>query len=179
MKPYRPKRTSLLHRICLFACLALIACGAIAMPGTVAKYRSQASANDSAKVAQFVLDSDFEIQSRSFQLTGLSPTAGEKTFTFDVTNNKDGKVSEVAMKYTVEIKGLGNLPLIYTVSNGTATQTKASPVSVSNFVEANTGTTHTYTVTVGWNPDDSTNKDAKYTEEIDLVTVTLTCEQID
>lgn len=173
------KKSLWLKRSVAVLCLALMVVSAILVPEIVAKYKSQASGSDSAAVAQFVLDSNMTEKSQTIQLTGLSPSSELQSFQFVVTNKKNGKISEVAMKYTVEIKGLGNLPLIYTVSDGTTTQKNTSHVSVSNSVEANTAATHNYTVTVGWNKDDDTNNDAKYTEEIDLVTVTLRCEQID
>ena len=106
------KKSLWLKRSVAVLCLALMVVSAILVPEIVAKYKSQASGSDSAAVAQFVLDSNMTEQSQTIQLTGLSPSSELQSFQFVVTNKKNGKISEVAMKYTVEIMGLGNLQLI-------------------------------------------------------------------
>lgn len=115
MKPYRPKRTSLLRRICLFACLALIACGAIAMPGTVAKYRSSGSATAQAKVAVAIAEA-----TGTGDAKGTIDVVKNKTYTYTVTvsNLRNEQVSEVDMGYEIYIDlPSGFPPMEFTVSD--------------------------------------------------------------
>lgn len=155
-----------------------------------ARYADQVIGEATAKVAFW--GSDTAIDQLPIDINGLAP-GGKKEFSFLITNEKGGKVSQVAQDYTVSVETTGNLPLEFILTpTGTApTDSKfvttdgsdgklnlsSGNTAVANggFLPYITPVTHKYTLTVSW-PDGAVDSD--YAEEIDLVTLVISAKQV-
>lgn len=158
------------------------------LSATYARYVSQVSGAATATVAAW--GSDAVLEPLNIDISGLTPGKSEE-YTFQVTNQKDGNVSQVAQEYSFLLETTGNLPLAFTLtSEGTISAGEGSPVSgtTGGGLSMNSGqeltggilphtnkVVHTYKLTVSW-PESSNQSD--YADEIDLVTLTVKAEQI-
>lgn len=128
-------------------------------PGLYARYASSADASATARVAKFEIDTDLQSQASTLDLTDIKPGFSQ-VITLKVQNK-----SEVSVTYRFSVKSMENLPLEFEFSDNGAGQ-----LTLDGAQEA------THTLTVFW-PEDEDH--ASYASEIDLVTVVLTCTQID
>lgn len=92
----------------------------------MARYRSKATSAEEIEVAYYVLEADFH-QTQTLNLDSLVPyslegvnddgiydhTKSPYKYNITVSNEKDGRLTETAVEYTVEIKATTNLPLEY------------------------------------------------------------------
>ncbi len=182
----RRKEKWIIYTLAVLLCLVLASFWL--MSNIYAKYSTQISGGDGARVAIFG-------HSQSIQLSdenGMSDMIpGRKViYTVKVANYNGTAVSEVACNYYLEIVTTGNLPLQYTVYQ----QKEASDVTeIDSFLESSQNKKRkiytsdmcftagnkkedTYQITVVW-PEDS--NDAKYAGIPDNITVNVQVEQVD
>lgn len=127
--------------------------------GINAKFFSSDSATDSARVASFEVVADITDESNMAITAPIEMIpSGEITIKIKVEST-----SEVAVKGNIKVVSTGNLPL--TITNGTST-----------FNMNAGGGTYETTVTISWPAD---KNDAKYSGEVDIVTISITTEQVD
>jgi len=156
---------------------------------TYARYSSDVHGHATATVAAVALDVTSAASQLDLTAHLQKMHPGEtRQIEFSVTNQKDGRISQVSQNYSIAVNTTGNLPLTYELApisqnpEGTCVQQNAIttdltitwpggllPVSGSSI-------THTYTLTVSW-PSDQT--DERYASEIDLVTLIIDSEQVD
>ncbi len=150
---------------------------------TLARYASTAGGTGTATVAAMAGGGEILVQGQNIEmpLEGLLP-GGEKTLEFQVVNYTGDAISEVAMEYDIKVETTGNLPLTFTLTttetaNGINAGTilaDGTPLTGGLFPLTEEKQAHTYALTATWPPD---KKDARYADEIDLVTVTVTARQ--
>lgn len=155
---------------------------------TYARYSSKVTGNVTAKTASVEMNSTIDL---SKQLEGMAP-GSPKEIKFEVTNKKEGNVSEVGQEYSITIDTTGNLPLTYTIDSDTAASESGEYVTAVNEASGGTnhkwtggvlpysadGVTHTYTLTVTWLESGDVDNSA-YSDEIDQVTLTVDAKQIE
>ncbi|WP_419037359.1 hypothetical protein [Enterocloster bolteae] len=123
-------------------------------------------------------------------VSGLRP-GDKKTYIFEVTNTENGVTSEVGQDYSIIVETTGNLPLdfaltydnsnpdhqglfVNTGENGTLTFNGRMAAVRGGRLPHSVSAIHTYTLAVSW-PEDKAG--TEYTDEIDLVTLTVSSEQ--
>lgn len=176
------------HALAFVAFLLLLAVlvTSHAVSGAMARYTTSGSSSDEARVALF--GHSETINFGDGWASDLKP-GDSRTVTLEVTNASNGKVSEVAQAYSIEVETAGNLPLEFTLSQGDVAINESS----SN-TDAKTGfKTHVfatddmaftagaksdtaYELTVSW-PEGS--KAVKNTDVPDFVQVNINVKQID
>lgn len=172
----------------LLVCLVLIT--TYMLSGAYSKFFSGASGGDGARVARF---------SPSFTSTGIiienqlpgfpDVTNNSYEIPFEVKNTSDDKVSEVAMKYKIVVKTTGNIPLTFTLFDGTPTkletwecdgksgeQTYKYPDDSSFIFGVGTKETANYKLKIEW---PSERNDAQFSGMTDAVYLSVEFEQID
>ncbi|MBP3396388.1 MAG: hypothetical protein J6L87_04355 [Clostridia bacterium] len=152
-------RAPLLFRIAL-ALLCLLLVTSHYTGGLYARYVAVASGKDSARVAKFAVSSNLN-GATPLVLSGLEDLTPGASQNYDLRVKND---SEVSVFYRFEASCLGNLPLKFEItSSGAGTLAPGAAEAV-------------HTLTVTW---PSSAKDVSLAGEIDIVTVTLTCTQVD
>ena len=118
--------------------------------GRYARYVTSATGSDSARVAKF--------------------TVTQQSHTVNIAIAHD---AEVAVNNIIEVSSTNNLPLQFSVSDGSSQQVLGNPAS-----EYFAPGIHTkeYTVTISW--PDTTNAQA-YIGMVDLLTIKVTTQQVD
>ena len=154
--------------------------------GLLARYVTTASGTDDARVAAFVFHVKDKEKTIQLTLDGLTVPGAEKAYTFEVTNTRNGKTSEVAQEYSIAMTLNGSLPLSCELKreSDSSTQTidaltaslPATTTPIIGTFAAAVESTHTYTLTVTW-PD--TESDPQYAYGVAVVELTFTSEQID
>ena len=141
------------------------------------RFASQATGTGTANIAEVALNSQIDL---SEKLKGMVP-GDTRAIEIQVSNRKDGAISEVAQSYTVSIETTGNLPLAYSLSTKDTPTTGHALVQGGNPLVWTGGllphtdpTTHTYILTVSW---PSGNAAPALTNESDLVTITVDSKQ--
>lgn len=100
--------------------LALLLCMVLAsfwlLCGIYARYSSQGSGSDSARVATFVFDVNSEAQTGSIAIQDIKKPGDTAVYTIEITNkNASGRISEVTESYTIEASINGSMPLSCTM----------------------------------------------------------------
>lgn len=100
--------------------LAVLLCMVLAslwlLCGIYARYSTQATGSDDARVAAFVFDVSSESQTDSIPITDINKPGDRSVYDITVANkNTSGKVSEVAESYTIEASLNGSMPLSCTM----------------------------------------------------------------
>ena len=150
-----------------------------------ARYTATAGADDAARAAIFGHNETIELPS---DWTESLVPGSEKKVTLTVSNQNNGKVSETAQKYHIEVVTAGNLPLEFSMvkgndnsDTGTAiqeTKKENSHTYTDNdmFFQADIAATHQYALTVKWPADKNA---AALAELPDYVQIKICVEQID
>lgn len=90
-------------RLPVSAYLAYLLIGTFVVSGvSFAKFAQTASESDTARAAAFVVSGSVSNSESTLDLDRENPASAEYTFT--VTNANNGKVSEVALDYTIQVK---------------------------------------------------------------------------
>ena len=127
------------------------------MSGLYARYTTMANGGDGARVASFEVSTAGNL-TQSFELE-MNPQSNTQSRTITITNK-----SETAIKYTVKVESTGNLPLEFSWTNQSGT------------ITAGDTTPCTLNLNISW----ETGKNSYlYSSEIDCITVTVVCEQVD
>ena len=146
---------------CVLFCLMLFSfhlCG-----GLYAKYTSGAFGEESARVAKFDVSEDGAYFSENL-LIEVIPGSIERSIT--VVNN-----SEVVVTYTVTIENTTqNIPYTFSVSGSTPIKDKCSVVC---YLEPNS--TNNITIVATWSEEGA----LKYMGMVDLITLTISAQQVD
>lgn len=149
-----------------------------------AKYISQSHGSDSASVACF---SPSLVSENNIDISGIKKPGDSTETTFKVQNFSGGRVSEVAMKYTISLKTTGNLPLRFTLlgaggnsleewnCTGTNGQREYSYESPTVF-RPGTSQYHTYHLNAAWL---NTQNNSQFSGMTDAVYVSVKWEQVD
>lgn len=111
-KKFDKKRFLLVSKL-VFVFVAII--GIINIVGkTYSRYESDVDLSAGANVAFFIVDQG--TYESSISLTGLTPSANPKYYTFYVANySTEGKRADVDLTYTIEFETTTNLPLQYEI----------------------------------------------------------------
>ena len=156
-------------RYILAVLLCLILISFWMMSNIYAKYSTQASGSDDARVAKFditeaILNNGSEAnETLSFDLA----PGEEKIYTVQVTNK-----SEVAVEYSITAESqYNNLPL------KTEMLDKNQKVIEKDYLSANGKSPSTYYIKVSW-PKGNDTQSENYMERTDLLTITLKAAQI-
>ena len=132
--------------------------------GLYARYVTQASGSDSARVAKFDVTDTLLINGKTvddFVVGGAMIPGQVTTYEYTVTNH-----SEVAVKISVDAKSLmGELPVIVSYE----------PLTL----QPNTVESVQFTFTVSLDPNKVKNTDLENCYKVDLVQITVIAEQVD
>lgn len=95
----------------LFLLLSIIVCSSI---GTMlAKYRSQTTANKELEIAYYVVETQHETQ--QLKLAAMVPREEPYKYGITILNSKNGRASETAIEYNIQIRTTTNLPLQFSI----------------------------------------------------------------
>ncbi len=131
------------------------------MSGMFARYTTSGRAQDDARVAKFKVSEVLKKGNQTAQTIALTLDPGEPNGEYAIVLTND---SEVALKYTIKVTQVGDLPLTITPANNGVGE-----------IEPNGGEKNcTITVTLPGNDDEY-----QYHRQIAYLTVTVQCEQID
>ncbi len=155
---YEKASRAYLFRILLVYVLILLC---IAVPITVSRYVASDNAQDQAGVAKFNVTQSGTL-TQTISDVSFGGGEWEHAYTFTIENN-----SEVGVVYSVEVTSSGNLPLEF-LWDGAETATPLEDKRLES-----DGDEATHSLVVRW----AGPKDAKYSGLIDMITVTVTCEQ--
>ena len=179
----RQKERWILYTLVVLLCMVLASFWL--MCNIYARYSTQASGSDSARVARFDVQ---ETGTLSSQIINAEVYPGFKeTYTVGVKNN-----SEVAIEYVMNIKNkYNNLPLQFRMldSKGNEITTDSSDVSSgytlskSQEIVAGDSAEHTYQLEISW-PTGTTSEggnlqDPNYAGKVDVIEITLKAVQKD
>lgn len=171
-------------RLLPYLLLAAVVTGLTAT-GTLAKYSSSFSADVSAEVAAFAGGGtmNFEVA-----LEDMVPGSA-RTVQLAVQNYDEQQDCEVQLDYEIQVETTGNLPLTFQlIGKKEAGDENADSVlagALDSTLKASGGklplasesrTRHTYELSITW-PQEATDWD--YSQEIDMLTVTVTTVQAD
>ncbi len=158
MRKVNSKANPIFRIAAILVCLTLIT--TYMMSGMYARYSTSTSGSDSARVAKFSVSDMLKQGDTVEDKIEISMLPGEeKVYTFTITND-----SEVAVSYNVEVKNeTGNLPLDIEFEGKKGTFAPGHQEKIC-------------TVTIKLPEKEN---DFLYHREIDYLTVTVHCEQID
>lgn len=159
----RQKDKWIVYTLVILLCLVLVSFWL--MCNMYAKYTSQASGSDSARVAKFNVT---EAGEATQQIQVEAWPGFKQEYKVSVTNN-----SEVAIDYTMDIKNkYENLPLKFQMldENGTEIIPKKAEISAQD------QTQHIYTLRISW-PE--SEQDPDYAGKADVIEITLNAVQKD
>lgn len=166
MQRYKKREKFIVSTAALLLCLVLVS---IYMIGNLyARYKSQASGSDGARVAKFTItEKEAEDQTLLTKPIHISLAPGEsKTYTITVQSK-----SEVAVEYSIKTEcKYKNLPLEFQMTDS------ADQVITSAEIPANDTASRNYKLKVTW-PE--TERSPEYMGKTDMVVVTLQAVQKD
>jgi len=147
----------------IFNIAVILLCGVLILSFSTsniyAKYTSTITAHDSARVAKFSFEDDFESVSTEFVSIQSMKPGDKESFTIKVENK-----GEVTISYYVRIENLTkNLPI-------------CKDQELYKSVELHPNTTQNLEFDVEWNSNDSS---VEYMGKSDLLQITVVAEQVD
>ncbi|MBQ8934949.1 MAG: hypothetical protein IJ049_00895 [Oscillospiraceae bacterium] len=162
--------------------LCLTLATSYALSGSLARFiRSDSSDERTATVALFGHSEEFSLSDLQIKPGDVGESAIVVPIT--ITNQSDGKISEVAQSYTIEIKTTDNLSLQYTLTENDEPLTSDDSVTDSYFYqsedwvfEAGVAGTKEYNLIVEWPSGSATAEDSLKLEDI---TININVTQID
>ena len=180
----RQKERWILYILVVLLCMVLASFWL--MCNIYARYSTQASGSDSARVAKFDVQETGTLLSEQIINTDVYP-GFSRTYTVGVTNN-----SEVTIEYVMNVKNkYNNLPLQFRMldSAGNEIKTDSSDasdeyaLSKSQKIKAGDTTEHTYQLEISW-PVNQTNEgenlqNPDYAGKVDVIEITLKAVQKD
>lgn len=116
------KKSNILFRI-LAVLLSLTLVSVWLLSGVAAKYTTKNIYTDSARVAQFTFNLADTENTHLLDLSNLKNPGDMVTYDFVVTNNKSGKITEVAVDYAMKIQLDGSMPIKCSVKNKSSNKT--------------------------------------------------------
>jgi len=162
--------------------------------GLYARYTTSASGGDSARVAAFGFYVQNDGTKKYINLEQIRVPGDSQTVIIHVSNNKGGRVAEVAMTYELTVLMEGSMPLICEIEKNsepptTLTHLTNAPTTgvFRESIGAATSDTDTYTLTVTW-PVSYSNGSTVYYNDAETyasgsamaeMTVSIVAEQVD
>ena len=178
MKISEQKEKYIIYTAAILLCLVMASFWL--MSNIYARYTTQASGGDSARVAIFGHDASIDISN----FPNKWKPGTEYTYKITVTNQTGQKTSEVAQKYNMEIKTAGNLPLVYTLTKDRTQIGEFAESSENNHIfkndtmkfQAGTAGNDTYQLKIKWPKEIN---DASLSGIPDYAKININVEQID
>lgn len=150
-----------------------------------ARYTTESTGSDSARVAAYVFDLTEGSDSQMTKLEGITKPGDTQTVTFTVTNQRGSRISEVAESYTMNLEVEGSIPVTCTMTRDseeflsadtcTANKTKATSNAIT--LQAATYYTQTYVLTATW-PEDQNQASYAGMGGTAAITVSVQAEQL-
>ena len=100
-------------RIIIVLLLCIILLSIISM--IIARYKSKAEASNELEIAYYVFGTD--TTTKTLNLDTMVPREETYDYGITVSNEQDGKTSETAIEYTIQVRATTNLPLKYSLSD--------------------------------------------------------------
>ena len=185
MKETRVIKPNIAIRVALIL-LALTCLSVWFTAGMLARYTTQDSGSDGARVAKFVFNVNDKDASRIIDVTGVKKPGDVQTYTFVVKNNT-ANVSEVAEDVIITLSLNGSMPLVCKIKENTTEMSSVTanggdvPVtnttSVANF-SASVSTNKEYILHVEW-PASRSDTEYSCAATIAKLVMTVTGRQID
>lgn len=145
--------------------------------GMYARYTSEGSGSDSARVAAFVFHVSSTPETNSIPIEQINKPGDKSTYSITIKNNSSGATSEVKESYTIAVSINGSMPLsctmkktgsasdLFSINNYSGSESDTALKKTNTEAEtrqtftASTQGTDTYSLVVEWPSD---QKDAKY-----------------
>ena len=180
-----PKKSIILLKkvIVLIICL-LIVIRIITL--IMARYESSSNSEANIDTAFYILNDDY--QQMTLNLDSIIPGSEPYTYTFSISNEKDGHITETDMEYNLKIRTTTNLPLTYQLlenentiddftnevdKDGDGTYFRTMKVGPRYYKHSISGT-NTYKLIVNF-PEDFT--DINYQDIIELIEISVSSTQ--
>ncbi len=140
------------------------------------KYRSTMALKSSTKIGMPVVN--FKTNTL---MVDIDPLDKEKDYIFEVSNYDDNKESEVKMKYNVQVKNYGMLPLEFEMynydgENITGENLLTNNISSEIIMGVDKKENNKYILKIKWKEN---SRNYLYSKEIDYVQIVLNSEQVD
>ncbi len=168
--------------VCVVALLFLLSCvlvSSVLISDVWGRFQTQNSANDNARLASYVIAVDIQDETDNtiqLDISDLSSTNPQKTFTIIVSNTKGGKTSEVKQNYGVDARLVGTLPISCSLDSDDVTVSNNKAMGALPAEQ----TEHRYTLTVKWDADKIVQSaDADIYDDISFLTLLFHTEQAD
>lgn len=181
MSHSRQKERWMIYTLAVLLCMVLASFWL--MCNIYARYSSQASGSDEARVALFGHSENIQVPKN---WTNSLVPGSTNSYTLQVTNQRENNISEITQEYTIEIKTAGNLPLKYTLIDenkkeiGTFSENgqESSKIFSSDDMKFKAGEAgeHSYTIQVEWPAE---NNKAGLQGIPDYTMITIQTRQID
>lgn len=189
MEKKRNLSSLVMRAFAVLFCLTLLSL--YLMSNMYARYTTEASGEDGARVAAYVFQLKDSAESMTSDLNKIRKPGDSQTYTFAVTNKRDNVISEVAQSYTIKLEVEGSMPIECKIEELDASQQDMenpnSVCEVGNIATANSKqavsaelsfpaaeeSTMSYKLTAKWPQD---YNDAKYASASGTSVVTLTVE---
>ena len=154
----------------------LVAISSVIVVGTYAKYVASDSVSDSARTAVFNVNGSGDMFTTSYALE-VDPVQEDTIDNALTVKNK----SEVAVRCTLTLNSTAGLPLrfTWTDSEGNELGTVAAGDEISFDMPPNEDEDNTYSLTVSWDGTEDENKLFTYRRQVDSITLSAVCAQID
>lgn len=160
---------------------------------TLSRYESNSNSNADIEIAFYLLKEDYK--SMTLNLGKIVPREDPYIYTFEITNEENGNVTETDLEYSLEIRTTTNLPLsfkLYMNEDYTAPNSKNIIISDTDeldeygtyfkilktenqIFEHSEAVSNIYTLVVNFPPE--YNKE-RYQDVIDLVEINVNSKQI-
>ena len=177
-------RTILIKKIIVLILCILIVIRIITL--VMSKYETSSNSEANIDTAFYVLNDDY--QTMSLNLDSLIPSSNPYVYTFSISNEKDGNVTETDLVYNLKIRTTTNLPLTFellenenTISDITGSVNKDADgtyfrtISVGDrYFKHSISGTNIYKLVVSF-PEDFTS--IAYQDIIELVEISVTSSQ--
>lgn len=147
--------------------LCMVLASMCLLSGLLARYAAYGSGADDARVASFLITGSGDV-TRSFAVT-LDPTTQGVSKAIEITNG-----SEVAVQYALTVENkTGNMPLTFTLKDSDGKEITDMTDSLLM------GQSTTCSLYISWDSTQDNYSSFTYNREVDWLTVTLECKQID
>ena len=134
------KSTILLKKVIVLIICILIVIRIITL--VMASYETTANSEANVDTAFYVLNEDY--QDMTLNLDSLLPSSNPYTYTFSISNEKDGNIAETDIEYDLKIRTTTNLPLAISLI-----ENENNIADITTNVEKDTDGTYFRTIAMG------------------------------
>lgn len=172
MEKKRNISSLIMQTFAVLLCLTLLSMWLLS--NMYARYTTQASGEDSARVAIFDVTETGTL-TQDINDISIAP-GGAAEYEVTVTNK-----SEVAIKYSITaVNKYNNLPLRFQMYKKTTSDSESKQKISGDSIPANDNTAHTYILEISWpTGTEAVEKSEDYSGKTDAFVITLKAEQID